>query len=294
MIEELRELWRYRELFFSMVQRELRIRYKNSFLGILWSFVNPLMTTFVMWLVFGKLLNNGVSSFFAYVLAALLPFTFLQSAVLDSAQSILSALPVVKKIYLPRELLPLAIILSNFVHLCTGFVVFFLALALIYAFSGFQVSPFQSTTWLLPILMFISLCFTTGLGLLVSALNTFYEDVKYVANVAMYLLTFLCPIVYFHEQMTEALKINPWLYRLYMLNPQAVLSICYRKALLAPVHVAVLKEGVPVLKDGLPVKVDPTPFPWGWLAYAAFVSVFMLVFGYHTFNKMKWRFVERP
>jgi len=294
MIEELRELWRYRELFFSMVQRELRIRYKNSFLGILWSFVNPLMTTLVMWLVFGVLLNNGVTSFFAYVLAALLPFTFLQSAVLDSAQSILSALPVVKKIYLPRELLPLAIILSNFVHLITGFVVFFLALGLIYASTGFGVNPFQASTWLLPFLMLISLCFATGLGLLVSALNTFYEDVKYIANVAMYLLTFLCPIVYFHEQMTAALKINPWLYRLYMLNPQAVLCICYRKALLAPINIPVTKNGTPLTVDGLAVKVDATPFPWGWLAYAAVVSVFTLWFGYRTFNRLKWRFVERP
>ncbi len=287
MTEEFRELWRYRELFTSMVQRELRIRYKNSALGILWSFVNPLVTTLVMWLVFGKLLNNGVPSFFAYVLAALLPFTFFQSAVLDSAQSILASLPVVKKIYLPRELLPLSIIVSNFVHLLTGFAVFFLALLLIYTFSGFGVSPFQATTWMLPFLMLISLCFATGVGLIVSAYNTFYEDVKYVANVAMYLLTFLCPIVYFHEQMTEALKVNPWLYRLYMLNPQAVLSICYRKALLAPVHVTVMKDGVPTL-------VDPSPFPWGWLAYTAVVSVLTLWFGYRTFNRLKWRFVERP
>jgi lipopolysaccharide transport system permease protein len=288
MTEELRELWRFRELFFSMIQRELRIRYKNSVLGILWSFVNPLITTLVMWLVFGQLLANGIDSFFAYVLAALLPFTFFQSAILDSSQSILASLPVVKKIYLPRELLPLSIILSNFIHLLTGFAVFFLALLIIYATTGFGVNPFQATTWMLPILLLISLFFATGVGLLVCALNTFYEDVKYVANVVMYLLTFLCPIVYFHEQVADAsLRANPWLYRLYMMNPQAVLSICYRKALLAPVHVKVLRGDVPV-------ELDASPFPWPWLAYTAVVSVLTLWYGYRTFNRMKWRFVERP
>ena len=284
MREELRELWRYRELFLSMLQRELRIRYKNSALGILWSLINPMMTTFVLWLVFGQLLNNGVPNFSAYLLAALLPYTFFQAAVLDSAQSVLASLPIVKKIYLPRELLPLSIILSNFVHLITGFIVFFLYLFIVYAKSGFQQSPFRATTWMLPFLMLISLCLTAGVGLIVSALNTFYEDVKYLANAALYLLTFLCPIVYFHEAIAQRLS-GSVLYRLYMLNPLAVLSICYRKALLSPVSVPM---------PGTDKTVEPSPFPWPWLAYTAVLAVVVLVYGYHLFNRMKWRFVERP
>ena len=284
MREELRELWRYRELFFSMVQRELRIRYKNSALGVFWSLLSPMMTTFVMWLVFGQLLKNGVPNFSAYLLAAFLPYAFFQSAVLDSAQSILASLPIVKKIYLPRELLPLSIILSNFVHLLTGFIVFFLFLLIVYARSGFHENPFQATTWMLPFLMLVSLCLTTGVGLIVSALNTFYEDVKYLASAALYLLTFLCPIVYFHETIAQTLSGRP-LYRLYMLNPLAVLSICYRKALLAP---------VPVPMPGTSKVVDPTPFPWPWLAYTTVLSIGVLAYGYHLFNRMKWRFVERP
>jgi ABC-type polysaccharide/polyol phosphate export permease len=285
MMEELRELWRYRELLFVMVQRELRVRYKNSALGFLWSFLNPLLTTLVMTLVFGKLLKNDVDSFAAYVLAALLPFTFFSAAVLDSAQSVLSSLPIIKKVYLPRELLPLSIILGNFVHLIAGFVVFFLYLLGVYAWTGFAQSPFRATSWMLPPLMLVSLCLATGVGLLVSALNTFYEDVKYLAGALLYLLTFLCPIVYFHETIAESLKGHVWLYRLYMLNPLAVLSVCYRKALLAP---------APIKMPGSVVSVEPTPFPWLWLAYTAVLSVALLWFGYSVFNRAKWRFVERP
>ena len=284
MVEELRELWRYRELFLSMTQRELSIRYKNSALGFLWSFINPLLTALVMTLVFGKLLNNGVTSFAAYVLAALLPFSFFQAAVLDSAQSVLGALPIVRKVYFPREVLPLSIVASNFVHLVVGFLVFFVYLFGVWALSGFKVSPFQATTWLLPFLMVVSLFLATGIGLLVCALNTFYEDVKHLMNAAMYLLTFLCPIVYFYEQISDQLKAHPLLAKLYLLNPQAVLSICYRKALLAPTRVKVSEKGY----------ANPSEFPWPWLAFTAGVSVVVLVLGYAAFNRVKWRFVERP
>lgn len=268
-----------------MVQRELRIRYKNSALGVLWSLLNPLLTTLVMTVVFGRLLKNDVQNFSAYLLAALLPFTFFSQAVLDSAQSVLAALPIIRKVYMPRELLPLSVIVSNFVHLITGFVVFFLYLFAVWTISGFKESPFQGTTWLLPFLMLISLCLATGVGLFVSAMNTFYEDVKYLCNVVLYLLTFLCPIVYFHETIAQSLHHHKWLYRLYMLNPLAVLSVCYRKALLAPVDVPM---------PGTSVKVEATPFPWPWLAYTAVLSLAILALGYGFFNRMKWRFVERP
>ena len=285
MVEELRELWRYRELLLVMTQRELRIRYKNSVLGVLWSFVNPLLTMLVMWLVFGKLLNNEVDNFSAYLLAALLPFTFFSQAVLDSAQSVLAALPIVRKVYFPRELLPLSIILGNFVHLLTGFVVFFLFLFGVYAWSGFRESPFQATTWMLPGLMLITFCLATGVGLLVSALNTFYEDVKYVATAVLYLLTYLCPIVYFHETIAQTLRGHVWLYRLYMANPLATLTVAYRKILLAPTAITM---------PGRAAKVQATEIPWNWLALATLVSVATLVWGYHAFNRAKWRFVERP
>ena len=83
---DLKELWRFRELLWAMVERELRIRYKNSVLGFFWSLINPLVTVLVITVVFKILLKNGTPNFSAYVLAAYLPFLFFQVCLLDSAQ----------------------------------------------------------------------------------------------------------------------------------------------------------------------------------------------------------------
>src|SRR5687767_4581183 len=108
MLAELKELWKFRELLVSMVQRELKIRYKNSALGFFWSLINPLVTVLVMTFVFKFIMANDTPSFSSYILAAYLPFMFFQLAIMDSAQSVLGALPLVRKIYFPREVLPLA------------------------------------------------------------------------------------------------------------------------------------------------------------------------------------------
>jgi ABC-2 type transport system permease protein len=287
MLEELRELYRFRELLISMVQRELRIRYKNSALGFLWSFLNPLVTTLVMTVVFGGILNNGVKNFSAYVLAAYLPFMFFQFAVLDSSQSVLAALPIVKKVYFPREILPLAGMVSNFIHLLLGFVVFFGFLLVAYIRDP-AVFPFQASTVYLPLLLLISAMLALGFGFIVSALNTFYEDVKYIAGIALYLLFFLCPVMYFVEGVASSSwneQTNGLVYKLYMLNPMAVLCVAYRKILLAPVKVPIIG------KAGLS---EPLPMPWDYLGYVFVFSLGLLFFGYWLFNHLKWKFVERP
>ena len=285
MKEELRELWRYRELLFTIVERDLRIRYKNSALGFLWSLIIPIVTTGVLTFVYGYLANNGVSNFSAYVMAAYLPYLFFQQSILDSAQSVLSQVPLIKKIYFPRELLPLGIIIANFIHLLLGWLVFFAFLGFIYLRNP-QVNPFQLSTIQLPLLMLISLFLSTGLGLIVSALNTFYEDVKYLTGVAMYLLFFLSPITYTSETVAYSninQRTNGVLFSLYHLNPIAALSTGYRQALLAPASITIGNTTHP------PIGMKPM-----YLYIAAAVSVVVLIGGYAMFNRMKWRFVERP
>src|SRR5436190_18848786 len=106
MLAELKELWKFRELLIVMVQRDLKIRYKNSALGFLWSLLNPLITVVVMSFVLSNFMLKGAPSLSAYVLAAYLPYIFFQVCILDSAQTILVAMPLIKKIYFPREILP--------------------------------------------------------------------------------------------------------------------------------------------------------------------------------------------
>jgi lipopolysaccharide transport system permease protein len=290
---ELRELWKFRELLYSMVERELRIRYKNSFLGFFWSLINPLITVLVITLVFKNVMNNETQNLGAYILAAYLPFMFFQLCLMDSAQTIISALPIIRKIYFPREILPLATVISNFIHLLLALAVFFLYLMGVYLFSVFThapgetpIWPFQWTTLFVPFLLLINLALVTGLSLIISALNTFYEDVKYIVSVLLYLLFFICPVMYFTEQVyyKAGSPRNPriW-YDLYMLNPIGSLCNAYRKVLLAPQPVEVGGK-----------ELDSLPLDWVNVGITAVISFAILLLGYRMFNRMKWRFVERP
>lgn len=281
---ELKELWRFRELLWCMVERELRIRYKNSVLGFFWSLLNPLIVVIVMTLVFKNVLNNTTPNLSAYVLAAYLPYMFFQLTLLDSAQSILTALPVVRKVYFPREILPLAGIVSNFIHFLLALLVLFLYLLTAWIRDP-QVSPFTGMILWLPVLLVVNFALATGLALIISALNTFYEDVKYIVSVILYVLFFLCPIMYFSENVrySQGIGNSDLVYTLYHLNPVATLCTAYRKILVAPQDVNVNGQLYP-----------PLPFDWPMFGITAAVSFTLLIGGYAVFNRVKWKFVERP
>lgn len=285
MREDLKELWRFRELLFTLVERELKIRYKNSFLGFFWSLLNPLITVLVMTFVFKNFLGFQTPSLSAYILAAYLPFMFFQMSLLDSAQSVLAALPIVRKVYFPRIVLPLAMILSNFVHLLLALGVFMVYLLGVFLMDPRQ-SPFQATTLYLPVVLLINLFLAAGLAFIISALNTFFEDVKYIVTVVMWLMLFLCPVMYFSENVyAHSMKAGDGglTYILYHLNPIAMLCTAYRKVLVAPQVVEFRGESLP-----------PLPLDWGLLGITAAMSVVLLIVGFRLFTKLQWKFVERP
>jgi lipopolysaccharide transport system permease protein len=297
MLSELKELWKFRELLITMVQRDLKIRYKNSALGFFWSLLNPLLTVMVMTFVFQNFLGVKVPNYSAYLLAAYLPYIFFQNCLMDSSQTILAAMPLIKKIYFPREILPLAAVLSNFINFMLSMAVFFAYMLVIYLLfpgkEGQRVWPFQIESLFLPVLFLISFCLATGFSFIVSAFNTFYEDVKYILGVLLYLLFFLCPIVYFSELVGNNplnRETNGLIYKLYHLNPVAEMSVAYRKLMLAPVRVPTGTDPA----TGETLTIAALPLDWRYLAIAAAFSMAILVFGYSTFNRLKWRFVERP
>lgn len=284
MREDLKELWRFRELLLTLVERELRIRYKNSFLGFFWSLLNPLITVLVMTVVFKYFMKLETPSLSAYILAAYLPYIFFQMSVLDSAQSVVAALPIVRKVYFPRIVLPLAMVMANFVHMLLALGVFLVYLLGVYLLFPGQ-SPFQLTTLLLPVVLLINFALAAGIGFIVSALNTFYEDVKYIMTVVMWLLLFLSPVMYFSENVWNHSKTadGGLTYFLYHLNPVAMLCTAYRKILIAPQVVDLRGE-----------QLVPLPLDWGLLGITAAVSVAMLVVGFRVFTNLQWKFVERP
>jgi len=285
MLNELRELYRYRELLWTLVLRELRVRYKNSYLGFFWSLIVPLVTVAVLTIVFKRVMGMVIPNYSAYVLAAFLPWMYFQTALLDSSQSVLAQIQLVKKVYFPREVLPLAAVLANLVHFVLALLVFFIYLL------GYVGAPLLPSVVLLPVLVFFQTLLIAGLSLIISCLNVFYEDTKYIVSIGLQLMFYLVPVIYFSEQVYHAQITSPewqrWIYLVYHLNPIAMLMTAYRKILLPPITVQ--QVGMAQRQT-----LAPLPMEWGLLAIACMVSVLVFVLGYAFFNKRKWDFAEQP
>ena len=125
MLNDLRELFRSRELILMLVRRDLRVRYKNSALGFLWSLAPLLLQTLVISVVVRRIYGVGPRDMTAYVLCAYIPWNFIQVGLLDGASSVVAQYALLKKVYFPRETLPIAAVLSNAVHLLLAIGVFF-------------------------------------------------------------------------------------------------------------------------------------------------------------------------
>lgn len=226
MINRLMELIRYRELVKTLVIRDLKVRYKNSALGILWSLLNPLAMMAVFTIVFTFMMpNNTIERFPVFVLCALLPWNFFRDSVMVSVGSIVNNAPLIKKVYFPREVLPLSVVLSNLVN-------FFLALIVLFVMLlAFRV---RLTAWalLLPLVIFTQLLFVLGLGLMLSAANVFYRDTAMIMEVVMLAWFFVTPIFWDitilpRHRLVFGLDLD--IHRLtYILNPMASFISTYR------------------------------------------------------------------
>jgi ABC-type polysaccharide/polyol phosphate export permease len=290
LISECRELWRYRYLIKVLVRRELKIRYKNSVLGIFWSLVTPLVQVLVMTIAFHYFLSSGPPNFSAYLLCAYLPWTFFQNSVLDSSGAVLSQLGLLKKVYFPREIPVVASVCANFVHFLLSLLVFILyRWVLAPIFIGWPGPPPIYVLWL-PVLMILQFILTLGVSLVVCAWNVFYEDVKFVATMMMGFLYYLLPIFYFAENIAQSSRIhNPavrwWVYHLYLANPLAWLVTAYKQIFFNPQIIS---------NQGQTPVVMSAHFDWRYLLIATTTSTLVCLWGYAFFNARKWRFTERP
>ena len=226
MIKRLTELLRYRELIRNLVVRDLKVRYKNSALGFLWSLLNPLAMMAVFTVVFTLMMpNNTIEKFPVFVLCALLPWNFFRDSVTVSTGSIVNNAPLIKKVYFPREILPLSVVLSNLVNLLLAFVVLFAMLLV------FRV-PLTPWALLLPVVVFTQLLFVLGLGFMLSTADVFYRDTAMIMDVVMLAWFFVTPIFWDisilpTHRVVLGMDLN--VHRLtYILNPMASLISTYR------------------------------------------------------------------
>ena len=225
---KLAELWAYRELIRNMVRRDLKARYKNSILGYFWSLLNPLLTMLIFWLVFSVLLRNDIPMFPVFLLVALLPWNFAVTAVSSGMRSILDNAHLVKKVYFPREILPITVVLANLVN-------YLLALPVMFAvMAGVQLSQvghlqFSWTFAFLPVILMIQIIFLIGATLLLSTIAVFFRDTTHIIDIFIQLWIFLTPVFYSLDTVTRgnvfAAKAVRWL------NPMASLIDFYRDIL---------------------------------------------------------------
>lgn len=218
---DLRELWRYRELLYFLVWRDVKVRYKQTALGAAWAILQPFATMVVFSLFFGRLArmpSDGVPyPVFAYT--ALVPWTFFANGLSLSTGSLVGSQNLLKKVYFPRLAIPLAAVLSGLVDFALALVV----LAGMLVFYG--VAPGIGALWIVPLLL-LALVTSLGVGLWLSALNVRYRDVAYVVPFLVQLWLFATPIAY-----PSSLLGEPWR-TVYALNPMVGVVEGFRWALL--------------------------------------------------------------
>ncbi|HEY7675833.1 MAG TPA: ABC transporter permease [Candidatus Methylomirabilis sp.] len=250
------EIYRFRYFLRNMVARDLKIRYKGSVLGFLWSLMNPFLMMIVLSVVFSMAFHIDIPNYPIFLLCALLPWNFFAASASDATGSIIAQADLIKKVPFPREILPLATILTNLVHFGIGLVVLFAFLI---------VFRIQVTVLVLglPLVILIQTMFLLGFSLILSCLNVFYRDVQHILGVLLMVWFYLTPIFY-------SLSMIPPRFRpLYLLNPMASLVTMYRALL--------FESRVP----------PPAVF-----AGAVISSLLMFLLGNFVFRRHSFRFAE--
>jgi lipopolysaccharide transport system permease protein len=206
----LREVWAYRELLYFFVWRDVKIRYKQTAIGVLWVVLQPVLNMLVFTLFFGRLakLPSDGLPYPVFYFAALVPWTYFSTALATTTSVVVDNQQVITKVYFPRLILPISATLSGLVDFSIGFVV----LAL-FTFA-YGIKPTVAALWL-PVLLLLAVFTALGVGLWLSALNALYRDVRYVIPFVMQFWMFASPVAY-----PSSLVPVRWRW-LYGLNPMA-------------------------------------------------------------------------
>jgi ABC-2 type transport system permease protein len=267
------------ELLANLVRKDLKVKYKNSALGFLWSLANPLLYLVVFDLVFSVFLKNGVPYYAVMFMSGLLVWNFFNLSTLSATGVVVGSANLVRKVRFPRVVLPLASVGFAAVHFVLQMLVFFAFLLVFYrAFIGPQL-------FLLVPALAVVLVFTVAMALLVSALNVRYRDVEHLLEILLLAWFWLTPIVYPIRVVQEQL-VPKHLFALFMANPMT--------AVVTSIQRAIYRHPV-VVENGAPVKVLATggySFYLKWLGVAGIMSVALLAIGLVVFRRMQADFAE--
>lgn len=253
------DIYKYRQMIFSLIHKELRGKYKGSVLGFLWTFVNPLLQLIVYTFVFKILMRQNVDKYYLFLFVALVPWIFFSTCISAGSNCVFIYGDLVKKIYFPREVMPVSFVTSQFVNMLYTFVVIFAVI--IFTRHGIN---FIALIYL-PVVMVVEYFLALGMTLLFSAITVYVRDVAHILGIVTMAWQFLSPVMF----SAKTVKIPPKFLPIWNLNPMANILDSYREIL--------YYKQCPDLRT---------------LGVAVAMGVFFLIFGEFVFSKLQKGFAE--
>lgn len=204
-----KNLYNYRELIKTSVKKDIGGKYKHSFLGILWSFINPLLQIAVYAIVFPLIIKSEIPNYTIFMVCGLIPWNYFSAVINRTSFTMVENGNIIKKVYFPREILPLSVVTSETIN-------FFISTIIIIVFTlayGIKLTPY---VLLYPFVVLVQYVLLLGISLIVSSVTVYFRDLQHFIGVLLQLLFYATPIVYSIETIPEnfrwILKINPMTY----------------------------------------------------------------------------------
>jgi lipopolysaccharide transport system permease protein len=254
---QLNELWKFRELLYFLAWRDIKIRYKQTVLGIAWAVLQPLLTMLLFWILFGRfagIKSEGIP-YPIFAFTALVVWSFFSNAVNSSSNSLVGSSHLITKVYFPRMIIPLAAVAAGLPDL----IITFLLLAAMGAYYGIELGW---VTLMLPLLVLLTISLATGAGMWLSALNVKYRDVRFALPFVIQLWMFASPIIYPSSMLPVKWR---WLLRL---NPMTGIIENFRASLFG------------------------RPLDWAALGISAFITLSVLVYSAYAFRRVEKSFAD--
>ncbi len=255
----LTEIWENRELLYFFVWRDVKVKYRQTFLGILWAILQPLLLMAIFYVVFFRALKiTSEISYPVYTLAALVFWGLFSSGISHSSESLLSSAPMIRKIYFPRLLIPLSTLIASLIDFFIAFLLFLIILLV------FRQPVNWNAVWCFPIALLVTFFSSMGIGMFLAALNVKYRDFRYLLPFAMQLLFFGSQIVYSIHALDTY---NQWIVSLFYLNP--------------------LNGALELIRYGLSASIN-----WTGVLISLFSLLVCLATGFYYFRKTENSFAD--
>ena len=252
----IKNIYNYRELLKTNVKKEIRGRYKKSFLGVIWSFLNPLLQLAVYAIIFPIILKDTQDNYVIFLCSALIPWTFFTAVVTQSAACIINNGNIIKKVYFPREIVPISVVTSA----CVNFLISTLIIIGFVLAYGLGISK---NIIYYPIVLLVQYIFSLGLSFIISSCTVYLRDLEHLIGIALQLLFYATPIVYSLDTIPKDFQ------TIMKLNPMAYIINAYRDIF--------YNQVAPNIKE---------------LIILLIISIAFCILGYAIFKKLQKGFAE--